>query len=128
MNPVGFPIFALLFDFYFLLLAFFVQKDTKIVNIGYSMTPMLNITTLNPYYHEYFFDSQLETYIQGKVGSGMYHSASEVVREGLRLLQEQDQLKALRLNQLQQHIETGLQGTPELLDMALLKEKAKSKG
>ena len=29
---------------------------------------------------------ELEQYVNGKVRGGMYHSASEVVREGLRLL------------------------------------------
>ncbi|MFN7466950.1 MAG: type II toxin-antitoxin system ParD family antitoxin, partial [Pseudanabaena sp.] len=40
---------------------------------------------------------ELESFIQGKVSTGLYYSASEVVREGLRLLQERDQLQQLRL-------------------------------
>jgi len=36
----------------------------------------------------------LERYIQAKVQSGRYSSASEVVREGLRALQEQETAKA----------------------------------
>lgn len=39
---------------------------------------------------------ELELYLQKKVRSGLYTSVSEVVREGLRLLQEQDRLKAKR--------------------------------
>ncbi len=40
---------------------------------------------------------ELEELVSAKVESGMYHTASEVVREGLRLLKERDQhLEALR--------------------------------
>lgn len=49
-----------------------------------------------------------ERYVKKKVGSGLYASASEVVREGLRLLQEQDQLKSLRLEELRKQIEVGM--------------------
>jgi antitoxin ParD1/3/4 len=40
---------------------------------------------------------ELETMIAEKVRSGLYHSASEVVREGLRLLMQEDELKRLKL-------------------------------
>ena len=36
---------------------------------------------------------ELERFVQGKVESGLYNNASEVVREGLRLLKEQDELR-----------------------------------
>ncbi|MBD3560548.1 type II toxin-antitoxin system ParD family antitoxin, partial [Planktothrix sp. FACHB-1355] len=36
---------------------------------------------------------ELEKFVQEKVKSGRYLSASEVVREALRLLQEQDQIR-----------------------------------
>jgi antitoxin ParD1/3/4 len=36
---------------------------------------------------------ELERFIQGKVESGLYNNASEVVREGLRLLKEQDEIR-----------------------------------
>jgi antitoxin ParD1/3/4 len=51
---------------------------------------------------------ELESFIQGKVNTGLYYSASEVVREGLRLLQERDQLQQLRLQELRQDIQAGL--------------------
>ena len=41
-----------------------------------------------------------EQLVQQKVKSGRYLSASEVVREALRLLHEQDQLRELRLERL----------------------------
>jgi antitoxin ParD1/3/4 len=52
---------------------------------------------------------ELEELINKKVKTGMYNSASEVVREGLRLLREQDELKALRLEQLKKEINDGYQ-------------------
>jgi antitoxin ParD1/3/4 len=49
-----------------------------------------------------------ERYVKKKVGSGLYASASEVVREGLRLLQEQDQLKSARLDEFRKQVEAGM--------------------
>lgn len=51
---------------------------------------------------------ELEQMVQEKVRSGMYHSASEVIREGLRLLKEQDAIKALRTAQLRKEIDLGI--------------------
>lgn len=36
---------------------------------------------------------ELEKFIDGKVESGLYNNASEVVREGLRLLKEHDDVR-----------------------------------
>ena len=40
---------------------------------------------------------QLEKFVSAKVNSGRYTSAGEVVREALRVLEEQDRMRALRL-------------------------------
>lgn len=50
----------------------------------------------------------LEDLIKKKVASGLYNSASEVVREALRLMDEQDRLRAVKLDQLRQDIRDGL--------------------
>lgn len=50
----------------------------------------------------------LERLIQKKVKAGQYHSASEVVREALRLLQERDRLRELRRAELKKEIQIGL--------------------
>ena len=51
---------------------------------------------------------ELEQYINAKVKSGMYTSASEVVRESLRLLHIYEDLQNQRIQQLNQAIEVGL--------------------
>ena len=50
---------------------------------------------------------ELASLINEKVSSGMYHSASEVVREGLRLLKEQDDIRRVRLQELKKEIASG---------------------
>lgn len=51
---------------------------------------------------------ELEQLIEAKVKSGMYNSASEVIRAGLRLLQEQDELRQIRLRELKREVQQGL--------------------
>jgi putative addiction module antidote protein, CC2985 family len=51
---------------------------------------------------------ELEQLIEAKVKSGMYNSASEVIRAGLRLLQEQDELRQIRLRELKREVQKGL--------------------
>lgn len=51
---------------------------------------------------------QLEDLVKKKVASGLYNSASEVVREALRLMEEQDRFRAVKLDQLRQDISDGL--------------------
>lgn len=51
---------------------------------------------------------ELESLIAKKVKSGRYHSASEVVREALRLLEEQDELKEIRRKELRREIQKGV--------------------
>ncbi len=53
--------------------------------------------------------AQLEELVRQKVASGLYSSASEVVREALRLMEEQDRLREAKLEQLQQDIRVGKQ-------------------
>ena len=71
---------------------------------------------------------ELEQYVQEKVSSGLYYSASEVIREGLRLLREREQLQQIRLQELRQDIQAGLDsgdGTP--LDVQVVKAKARQR-
>jgi antitoxin ParD1/3/4 len=70
----------------------------------------------------------LTQYIEDKVSSGLYTSASEVIREALRLLQEQDQLRQLKLTELKQDIQAGLDSGPsQTLVIDDLKAKARKR-
>ena len=52
---------------------------------------------------------ELERLVDDKVKTGRYASASEVVREGLRLLEEQDETKQLRLAEVRRKIDRGIE-------------------
>jgi len=56
---------------------------------------------------------QLEQYVREKVESGLYSSASEVVREALRLLQEHERDPEARLARLRKDIEEADQALEE---------------
>jgi antitoxin ParD1/3/4 len=51
----------------------------------------------------------LEEFVAELLESGLYQSQSEVVREGLRLLKEREDLKKLRLRELRKEIALGSQ-------------------
>lgn len=49
----------------------------------------------------------LDQFVADLLNSGLYQSQSEVLREGLRLLKEREELKQLRLSQLRKEIAIG---------------------
>ncbi len=51
---------------------------------------------------------ELEQLVNDKVKSGLYHTASEVIRDALRLLEERDRLYQLRLTELREEVRKGL--------------------
>jgi antitoxin ParD1/3/4 len=51
---------------------------------------------------------ELVEFIQERVRSGRYSSASEVVGEALRLLQDRDELRQLRMRELRAKVAAGL--------------------
>ena len=72
--------------------------------------------------------SQLEELVRSKVASGLYTSASEVVREALRLMDEQDRLKGAKLEQLRGDVRQGLASGPgKTWDADAVKRKARTR-
>ena len=51
---------------------------------------------------------ELEAFVHDKVASGRYTSASEVVRESLRLLEEREWLRERRIDELRKEIQIGI--------------------
>jgi antitoxin ParD1/3/4 len=70
----------------------------------------------------------LEDLVKAKVESGLYNSASEVMREALRLLQERDQLREMRLEELRSEIQKGIDsGSATPLDMEDIKARGRKR-
>ena len=71
---------------------------------------------------------QLEELVRSKVISGLYSSASEVVREALRLMDEQDRLRQAKLDELRRDVRKGLDsGASEQWNAAAVKMKARAR-
>jgi antitoxin ParD1/3/4 len=49
-----------------------------------------------------------DRFVTELIESGLYQSQSEVVREGLRLLKEQEDLKKVKLDSLRQEVKKGI--------------------
>lgn len=70
--------------------------------------------------------SHFEEFIKLQVSSGRYNNVSEVIRDGLRLLQDQEDLRRAKLEWLRTELQQGLVSGPATpLDMAEVKAEAK---
>lgn len=72
---------------------------------------------------------ELEARVRQRVESGLYGSASEVIREALRLFEAYEQVKTAKLDNLRQDIAQGLSdvknGRVKELDFASLKKQGR---
>jgi antitoxin ParD1/3/4 len=74
----------------------------------------------------YTLGQHFEEFIRAMVGSGRYASASEVMRDSLRLLEEREKMRGAKLAALRADIQEGLDSGPsEPLDMAEIKRTAR---
>ena len=66
--------------------------------------------------------THFEGFIKQQVNTGRYASASEVVRDSLRLLEDREQLREMKLTELRAAMQVGLNsGASEPLDIAEIK-------
>ncbi|MFZ5502540.1 MAG: type II toxin-antitoxin system ParD family antitoxin [Pseudomonadota bacterium] len=72
---------------------------------------------------------ELEARVRQRVESGMYGSASEVIREALRLFDAYEQVKTAKLDSLRQDIAKGLSdaqnGRAKEIDFSSLKQQGR---
>lgn len=52
---------------------------------------------------------KLEKLVQEKLATGLYNSASEVIREALRLLEEKDRCRKVRIEELRKEVLIGIE-------------------
>jgi antitoxin ParD1/3/4 len=76
----------------------------------------------------YTLGTHYEHFINGLVESGRYASASEVVRDSLRLMEEREKMREAKLEALRRDIAEGLASGPaEPLDMREIKADARKR-
>ncbi|HUF09205.1 MAG TPA: type II toxin-antitoxin system ParD family antitoxin [Rhodothermales bacterium] len=72
--------------------------------------------------------SSLEALVKRLVKSGRYGSASEVVRDGLRLIQEREQFREVKLEELRRLVREGRESGPATSwDVEDFKREAKAR-
>jgi antitoxin ParD1/3/4 len=60
----------------------------------------------------YTLGSHFESFVKSLVESGRYSTASEVMRDGLRLLQEREEMQAAKLQALREALDEGVRSGP----------------
>lgn len=77
----------------------------------------------------YSIGKHFEGMIEGLIESGRYSTASEVMREGLRLVEEREERRKARLEALRVEIQKGFDSGPaEEVDLAEWMESIKRRG
>lgn len=76
----------------------------------------------------YVLGEHFEGFVQNLVDTGRYASVSEVLRDGLRLMEAREQARTVKLAALRAEIDAGLASGPaEALDMAAIKAEARKR-
>ena len=74
----------------------------------------------------YSIGDHFESFVNELVESGRYASASEVMRDGLRLVEERERLREAKLQALRRSIQEGLDSGPAApLDMTEVRAKGR---
>ncbi len=75
----------------------------------------------------YTLGNHYETFVRDLLATGRYASASEVVRDGLRLLEDREKQREAKLAGLRAAIQTGLEsGSAAPLDIDGIKARARA--
>lgn len=75
----------------------------------------------------YTLGNHYETFVRELLASGRYASASEVLRDGLRLLEDREKQREAKIAALRDAIQEGLQSGPTApLDMDAIKARARA--
>jgi len=77
----------------------------------------------------YSIGKHFEEFIDGLIESGRYSTASEVLRDGLRLIEEREERRRAKLDALRAEIQKGFDSGPaEEVDVAEMIKSIKARG
>jgi len=77
----------------------------------------------------YSIGKHFEGFIEGLIESGRYSTASEVMRDGLRLIEEREERRKAKLEALRAEIQKGLDSGPaEEVDISEMIARIKAEG
>jgi antitoxin ParD1/3/4 len=77
----------------------------------------------------YSIGKHFEAFIASLIASGRYSTASEIIRDGLRLIEEREQGREAKLEWLRAAIQEGLDSGPSReVDTKTLAEEVKARG
>ena len=76
----------------------------------------------------YSIGKHFEEFIASLIASGRYSTASEVMRDGLRLIEEREQSREAKLEALRAAIQEGLDSPSEEVDIDEVIEDVKRRG
>ena len=77
----------------------------------------------------YSIGRHFEEFIEGLIESGRYSTASEVLRDGLRLIEEREERRKAKLEALRAEIQKGFDSGPaEEVDISEMMKSIKARG